>query len=492
MAFLQGLMGGSQILGAGAEQELREKEMAFKGKKLDIDIAEQEFKIRQHRDKVAKDGFEQAVKTMEQLAQTAANMPTIKPGSALDQVIDTQKGIIAKYAELTQQDPTIAEVMAQNVRAGVGQAIKPMQVGMGGKVVRPNAEGGMDTVFHNPVQSAAPEEDVMVRRARGLKAIGFSDDEIKRVVGAAAPERAPTEIATKLATAREMGASPEQIFTILGINAKDQDAFGKKVAAVEARLGRPISPDELLQMAGATGKMQEFSVSGEHGTTTYRSGPAGSMPASQVGAPAGEGGKPLPQDARDTLTGAFASLQALRTITENIDKTGFVQGAKSEVGAFLGTDPGAVDFQTARDNLKVQAQSLIKGIPSNFDVQTFINTIPKLVGAQQGQKARANFSTKIAQQLIKDTIGYYKYTGFRIPPEVIEQAKTFDIDLSTTPVWDGKGTATSKSEALLKEARKGKSQDELAEPDYTQEDLEFTAKKHGITVDEVKRRIGAK
>lgn len=398
MAFSNAFMGGSQVLGADAEREIRQKEMGFKSRKLDLDIAQQEFAMTQHRHKVAKEGLDQAVKTFEGFANTVANMPAIKPGSAMDQALHTQKGIVAKFLELNQQDPNAAEAMYQNALAGVGQAIKPMNVGMGGQVINP-ATG--EVLHHNPVQKAPEGEDVLVRRYQGLRRIGFSDEEAKTAVGAVPSESGFT------------------VETVPG-----QYGTETRISQGSGRGRRGMTAEGAAAVAGAA-------------------------------PPDGEGGKPLPKDAQENLTGAFASLNALRTINENIDRTGFARGLRSEAEAFLGTDSGAVDFETARNNLKVQAQALIKGIPSNFDVQTFINTLPKLVGAQEVQKSRAKFSTQIAEQLIKDTIGYYKYTGHRIPKEVLEQAKTFGIDMSTTPVWDGKGTATTKSEALLKEARKG-------------------------------------
>ena len=70
-----------------------------------------------------------------------------------------------------------------------------------------------EVMFNNPVQAAPQGPSEPERFAEGMRRLGItvSPEEIKRKYGMAAPERAPTELQTKLQVAREMGASDEQL-----------------------------------------------------------------------------------------------------------------------------------------------------------------------------------------------------------------------------------------------------------------------------------------
>jgi len=216
--------------------------------------------------------------------------------------------------------------------------------------------------------------------------------------------------------------------------------------------GVELTPEQMMQrVVGAPRATTTVEVPGEFGTTRVTTGGAAptAMPAGG-GAP-GQEGKPLPREAQDSLTGAFSTLGALQTIRNNIGKAaGPLAGRARELEAdWIGTDEGAVEFQTAVKNLKSVAQSIIKGIPSNFDVQTFIATLPALTDPPSVAQNKLNFTTKLTEQLIRDTVGYYKYTGFRVPPGVLKQAQTFGIDLDAVPSWGGGGNVTATSELLL-------------------------------------------
>ena len=163
----------------------------------------------------------------------------------------------------------------------------------------------------------------------------------------------------------------------------------------------------------------------------------------------GQQGKALPAEAQQSITSSVASLAALDTITKNIGKSGLFEGRVSQLGAWLGLDKKAIDFQTARDNLKVQAQAIIKGIPSNFDVETFIETLPDITKPQATNQSRAEFTRAVLKQLIADTISYYKYSGHRIPENIVTRAKQAGIDPDRIEPYNAVGSATAKSEALM-------------------------------------------
>jgi hypothetical protein len=382
----------------------------------------------------------------------------------LDQVIDTQKNIVAKYAELTQQDPTIAEVMAQNVRAGVGQAIKPMNVGMGGQVVDP-VTGRV--IHHNPVQKApeGPSDPEKFKAGMDRLGISVSPEEMKRKFGMAAPERATDGRVQLLEYLKSSGVemTPQKLEKFAGMSSEQAGAFAQKLQAVNeyrATQGEPpLTAEQATQMAGAMPKAGTvIEVPGEHGTTRVSMGGTGQV----QGPPPGEGGKPLPKDAQDGLSGSFQILNNLKTMSEHINKTGLIAGWWNKGKAAVGADEDAIEFERASQFQDVAVQSLIKGIPSNFDSRLYMRLNANITDATPVAKSKIALQEKVTKQLVKDVVGYYKYTGFRVPPGIAAQAKAFGFELDDIPVWDEKSgqTPTAKSEELLrssvKEAGKGK------------------------------------
>ncbi len=147
--------------------------------------------------------------------------------------------------------------------------------------------------------------------------------------------------------------------------------------------------------------------------------------------------KPLPSAAQDDFNSFNSVYRSLDIMEKNIGKSGIGTGIVSKGTAALGTDKGAVDFETARNNLRVQAQSLIKGIPSNFDVQTFIATMPSLTSAKESNKSRIDFMRQMTDDILKSAISYYKGTGFNIPTHYVALASKRGIDVTNIAPWDG-------------------------------------------------------
>ena len=159
--------------------------------------------------------------------------------------------------------------------------------------------------------------------------------------------------------------------------------------------------------------------------------------------------KPIPPAIQDSFTGAMNSYNALDAIERNIGKSGVISGYGSEIQAKLGSDKGAIEFKTAVNNLKVQAQSIIKGIPSNFDVQTFIATMPSLTEAPNTNTERIKQTRQALDQIVKDTISYYKGLKYQIPDHIVAQAKARNIDLDSLKPWDGKGDPLASSQKMM-------------------------------------------
>jgi len=150
-------------------------------------------------------------------------------------------------------------------------------------------------------------------------------------------------------------------------------------------------------------------------------------------------GQPPPPTIQETISGALSALEQLDTMETYIGETGRLKGLWSKAGAWAGTNEDAIKFEAARNNLKLAAQSIVKGIPSNFDVSTVIDTLPALTLPQETNKQRIKVTRGITKNLLYNTISFYKNTKQALPSEIIAQAKAFGIDINNVPKWDGKG-----------------------------------------------------
>lgn len=150
-------------------------------------------------------------------------------------------------------------------------------------------------------------------------------------------------------------------------------------------------------------------------------------------------GRPLPQNAQDNLTGALDAWRALNIMEQGLGESGIIEGRLSELQAALGFNQKAINFKAARNQFKLSAQALIKGVPSNFDVQTLIETLPSLPSATPTNKARIGNARASIRILVQNTLAYYKYTGYQMPPEVNQLIQMFDIDANSVPPWNGLG-----------------------------------------------------
>ena len=144
--------------------------------------------------------------------------------------------------------------------------------------------------------------------------------------------------------------------------------------------------------------------------------------------------QPIPETAQQDFTNSFAALDMLDTMEKTNHVTGW-NGALSWLESKAGFNKDAIDFEVAKNQFKLMAQSLIKGTPSNFDVETVIATLPSLFSTEAKNTARINQSRKLFKQLISDKIGYYKGTNKQIPPNIVNRAAELGIDVQNVPEY---------------------------------------------------------
>lgn len=161
-AFGQGLSQGTQARMADLEQQNSQRKMEIEGEELKLKAGALEVQKQAAKQKMMEEGFKNSVATMKSLHETAQNLPAIKPGGSFDKMLDTQKEIVAKFAEMTGQDPMMAQVMIDNIRASAGQGIKrPEAKVVGNQLVQPDAEGGGARVLHTAPREPQRPTDLM-------------------------------------------------------------------------------------------------------------------------------------------------------------------------------------------------------------------------------------------------------------------------------------------------------------------------------------------
>ena len=141
--------------------------------------------------------------------------------------------------------------------------------------------------------------------------------------------------------------------------------------------------------------------------------------------------KALPEKAQNEFESGLRTLNSLKAMRDGLSKTGIIEGRWQKLKIAVGAgDPEAINFQTAVDNFRVDAQSLIKGIPSDFDVRTFINTLPDLKLPENVNDARMKWHEKNIHLLLALKIGYYKNLGYKVPPEIADIAAGYGVNVN--------------------------------------------------------------
>jgi hypothetical protein len=150
---------------------------------------------------------------------------------------------------------------------------------------------------------------------------------------------------------------------------------------------------------------------------------------------------PLPTAVQDNINGQINSWQMLNTMKKYVDGTPNVPvvGKGRQVAAWAGFDKEAQQFEAAWGQYRLSAQSMIKGIPSNYDVQTILDTLPEWGRSKSQNLERIEASRKIIQTLTKNTIAYYKHMNYPLPPEVMVQARAIGVDVKNIQPWNGEG-----------------------------------------------------
>ena len=149
----------------------------------------------------------------------------------------------------------------------------------------------------------------------------------------------------------------------------------------------------------------------------------------------------IPASAQEDLSQKFNMLAIVDRMdqllqTNKVDDEYLPQawkGPMSELSLMAGwpeSPPELKEFDALRGQMKLAAQSIIKGTPSNFDVQVVIDTLPNYWVPHSVNMQRIGASKALTTQLIKDSIAYQLTVYGGVPKALAERAMTAGIDVN--------------------------------------------------------------
>ena len=127
----------------------------------------------------------------------------------------------------------------------------------------------------------------------------------------------------------------------------------------------------------------------------------------------------FPPNVVESVISAFDGFKDLKLMADNYDVGipygGWLVGITSK----LNLNPRATEFLTGKNGTLVTSTSaLIKGIPSDFDVQNLLNTLPSEGEGDAVNFARVKRLERVYSDIIKNYLSFYGGINYRIPPQV--------------------------------------------------------------------------
>ena len=127
----------------------------------------------------------------------------------------------------------------------------------------------------------------------------------------------------------------------------------------------------------------------------------------------------FPPNVVESVISAFDGFKDLKLMADNYDVGipygGWLVGITSK----LNLNPRATEFLTGKNGTLVTSTSaLIKGIPSDFDVQNLLKTLPSEGEGDAVNFARVKRLERVYMDIIKNYLTFYGGINYRIPPQV--------------------------------------------------------------------------
>ena len=127
----------------------------------------------------------------------------------------------------------------------------------------------------------------------------------------------------------------------------------------------------------------------------------------------------FPPNVVESMISAIDGFKDLKMMADNYDVGIPFGGPIVRFASKLGLSPRATEFLTGKNGTLVTATSaLIKGIPSDFDVQNLLNTLPGEGEGDLVNFARVKRLERVYSDIIKNYLAFYGGINYRVPPEV--------------------------------------------------------------------------
>ena len=126
-----------------------------------------------------------------------------------------------------------------------------------------------------------------------------------------------------------------------------------------------------------------------------------------------------------SVSEAIQNLKDLSVIFNNVDEAIPLLGKPAAfIAETFGVNLGLVEFMTAKKGLEATAiEQLVSGVPSNFDAQRIIATLPSEGISPATNKIRIKRLRGIFSDLILNKIKYNVQLGKRVPAEMVILAR---------------------------------------------------------------------
>ena len=140
------------------------------------------------------------------------------------------------------------------------------------------------------------------------------------------------------------------------------------------------------------------------------------------------------------FTGTGTAMELMNVLNENVSGTGFIKGPFKEAAQRLGfmKPDGTLEFALAKARMDNIAQEIIKGIPSNFDVQTFQKTLAKVGEDPEANKRAIQHGTRQLARAMAEQLDYARRFNIDLPEQALQTAREFGVDVES--ILAGKGT----------------------------------------------------
>ena len=133
---------------------------------------------------------------------------------------------------------------------------------------------------------------------------------------------------------------------------------------------------------------------------------------------------PISAPVQKEITAAFDGFKDLKMIANNIDEGIYKLGELKRILAGLGLDEGAAEFMTGADGLLVSASSaMIKGVPSDFDVNNLKRIIPALGKGDMVNAMQLKRLERVYVDIVKNNLAFNMGMGQRMPPAIELRAR---------------------------------------------------------------------